>query len=76
ETNLTNTLSTKPTIPNELDEILNYLKNNDIDTTQLTLPITDQKAASETLKILHQYFTSKTIPNSILALPPLPEPTW
>ncbi|CAG8611276.1 1516_t:CDS:2, partial [Ambispora leptoticha] len=73
--NLAN-LHPAPTIPNELDKILNYLKNNDIDTTQLTLPITDQKAASETLKILHQHFIVKTIPNSILALPPLPEPTW
>ncbi|CAG8764733.1 2864_t:CDS:2, partial [Ambispora leptoticha] len=76
ETNLTNISLTKPTIPNKLDEILNYLKNNNINTTQLTLPITDQKAVSETLKILHQHFTVKTIPNSVLVLPPLPEPIW
>ncbi|CAG8692391.1 7902_t:CDS:2, partial [Ambispora leptoticha] len=51
-------------------------ENNDINTTQLTLPITTQKSASETLSILHQYFTIKTISSNILDLPPLPEPIW
>ncbi|CAG8643959.1 872_t:CDS:1 [Ambispora leptoticha] len=72
----TNNLIEKPIILDEIDKILTYLKNNNIDTTQLILLITTQKSVSETLSILHQYFTIKTIPSNILDLPPLPEPTW
>ncbi|CAG8760559.1 5283_t:CDS:1, partial [Ambispora leptoticha] len=49
ETNPTDISPIKLTIPNELDKILSHLKNNNVDTTQLSLLITDQRNVSETL---------------------------
>ena len=66
----------KPIIPNTSLAILEYLKTKNIDTAQLTIPITEQVKADKTLEFFRQHFTIGNIPDNLLAQPPLPDPNW
>jgi hypothetical protein len=66
----------KPVIPNSPTEIKEYLNTKNIDITTTPIPITQQTKAKDTLDLLRQHFTINNIPDDILALPPLPEPSW
>jgi hypothetical protein len=66
----------KPIILDTPLAILEYLKTKNIDTAQLTIPITEQVKADKTLEFLRQHFTIRNIPDNLLALPPLPAPNW
>jgi len=66
----------KPAIPNSLTEVQNYLTTKKVDLTQTPIPITQQTKAKDTLELLRQHFTINSIPENLLALPPLPEPNW
>ena len=74
DTNKTNlTKQPLPPIPDNIDDINSALLLNNI---QLTLPITLQSQITLFIQTFKQLYTIRTIPNSLLKLPPLPTPTW
>ena len=70
-----NDIQTKPDIPQSLVELQEKLENIP-DSIYINIPIQQQEDTANTLKILRQYFNFETIPDYLLQLPPLPEPTW
>jgi len=63
-------------IPETIETIYNHLQTKEVDTTNILLPITEQTAVTPTLNLLHQYFNFKDIPEFLLKLPSLLEPSW
>ena len=62
-------------IPTTLVELQNQLEKNK-EEIYISLPITQQEDITPTLTTLREYFTIQNIPEYLLNLPPLPEPTW
>ncbi|RIB19035.1 hypothetical protein C2G38_2308536 [Gigaspora rosea] len=77
----TNKDKTKPLLPNTVEDIKQviYTLHMDVAVTQeseIELPITDHAKVTPTLEFLKKQFFFNGIPNHIINLPPLPEPSW
>ncbi|CAG8669253.1 9422_t:CDS:1, partial [Paraglomus occultum] len=65
----------KPDLPQSLIQLQEALEKI-TDEIYITIPIEKQQDITTTLKILQAHFNITTIPDYLLKLPSLPEPTW
>ena len=65
----------KSAIPTTLVQLQEALEKIP-DEIYITIPIKEQTEITSTLNILKQHFDILKIPEYLLQLPPLPEPTW